>query len=236
MPLWTMNDDFNESVLRLRNGEVRELPIDSPFNELDPNGEILRQFSLSDLNRATQDLQFQYNFPLCRHVSINTRKELVICTNPAGQYTQHEGHGRCARHEMTLIKPRSPYVSKLVGYTDIQELFESFSNREKKLNDLTEEINIARTMLGMQLKRLEKGKSGQNDDAFRNILAALESVRRLGETMAKIGLAESNGVTYKAIEAFLWQITEILNQEIADPDQRIRILDRVATECVFVEN
>jgi hypothetical protein len=207
------------------------LPIDSPFHSLEDR--VLNLYSVEVIERNLTDLQFQYSYKICGNVSLDDKKQLSICTNKAGAQTPHEGTGRCNRHDGQLFKARSPYTRHLRQYDSLQEVFESFENREKKLNDLSEEINLGRMALSYQLSLLEKGKMGKNDMTFKNIILGLEMIRKLGGEIAKIQQAESSGITLQSVTSFLFQVSEIMNQEIPSQDMRIRVLDRIATECNF---
>lgn len=207
------------------------LPVDSPMYNLDEK--IYNLVSKEALERKIEDLTFQYAYPLCMHIWVNNKQKVEICTNKAGLFTSHEGKGRCAKHEGMNFETRSPYVQHLRGYSTLQEIFEQFENREKRLQDLSEEVSVARTILSMQLKRFEKGKNATNDAVFDKVLNALEVIRRIVDTISKVQHSEAVGITLQSITAFLWQISEILNQEVQDPRHRIRILDRIALETSF---
>lgn len=204
------------------------LPLDSPLVGLDE--QVIAQVGYDNLKRALDDLAFQYVYPLCSHVSLDERKQLKVCCNAAGLQTAHPGVGRCYAHDRQLIRPRSPYAQYLAGHSDLQSVFETFQNRERKLNDLSDELSIARSMLALQVRQFETGKSGRNDEAFRNTILSLEMIRKIVDTIAKVQLTESSGITLPAITAFLWQVADILQQELVDSGTRIRILDRIATE------
>lgn len=223
-----MSDSSDELVLVGQN-----LPIDSPLVNVDER--ILQQYSLAELRQGLDDTQFSYQYVICGHISTDDQRKLRICTSPAGYQTSHSGRGRCLTHDSLRIRARSPYTGMLQQCTELQQLFEAFQTRERKLNDLSDELNVARTVLGMMLREFETGKRGKNEDTFKNVVLALEQIRRIAHSMANIQQAESSGVTLQAITAFLWQVSEVLNQELVDPGLRIRVLDRISTECTFVE-
>jgi hypothetical protein len=208
------------------------LPIDSPFFSLEDH--ILKLHSVETLEKCLEDLQFQIAYKICGHISLDDKKGIVVCSNKAGGGTGHENTGRCYQHDKLSYKARSPYTRHLKQFETLQEIFETFENREKKLNDLSEEISIGRMALAHQLSLLEKGKFGKNDMLFKNIILALEMIRKIAESIAKIQQAESSGITTQSITSFLYQVSEILNQEIVDKNSLTRILDRVATECSFL--
>src|SRR6266853_5453869 len=209
------------------------LPIDSPLSSVEDR--ILKLHSWDVLERSVDDLQFQFAYKICGHLSLDQQKKLVVCSNKAGLNTKHESIGRCYLHDAQVYKARSPYTRHLRQFDTLQEIFEEFENREKKLNDLSEEISIARSALSPQLSYFEKGKFGKNDMVFKNVVLALEMIRKIAESIAKIQQAESSGITLQSITSFLYQISEILNQEIVDSNLRIRILDRCASECSFIQ-
>lgn len=210
------------------------LPVDSPFHTI--SSSILEKFPLHELKIAHENTQFAYAYEICGAVSLDNDKRPVFCTRKAGLDTEHEGRGRCYRHEQALATYRSPYIRELRGYANLQEIYSDFLNREKKLNDLSEEISIARTMLSHQLAKFDSSQKGyKNDETFRNILPCLEMIRKIAESVSKIQQQESLGITETSITGFLWQISEILSQEITSDTITVRILERIASECKFTE-
>jgi hypothetical protein len=209
------------------------LPVDSPFFSLEER--ILKLYSVEQLEIALEDLQFQIAYKICGHVSLGSKNEVVVCTNAAGSSTKHQGVGRCHSHDKAIYRPRSPYTAHLKSFSSLQEVFEQFQNREKKLNDISDEMGIARTALSYQLGLLKEKRDGYNNEIFKNIILCLEMVRKIAESIAKIQQAESSGITLQSVTSFLYQVSEILNQEIVSKDVLTRILDRVSTECSFLQ-
>lgn len=207
------------------------LPIDSPLFQVEER--ILQEYSLDTLENGILDLQFQYSYKICGAITLD-KKKLNICSNKAGVNTQHEGVARCYLHDKVIYQPRSPYTKYLRHFDTLQEVFEEFQNREKSL-DLGEEVSIAKTALAYQLTLMQKGRNGNNDFVFKNIILALEMVRKIQESISKIKQAESAGITLQSITSYLYQVSEIISQEIADGNIRNRILDRVATEATFFQ-
>lgn len=212
----------------------RPLPCDSPLNgPVDPR--LLQLFGLETLERALEDTQFQIQYTVCGHLSLSFEKQIVVCTVPAGNQTKHDGVGRCSRHDNTTLRARSPYTTALRQYQTLEEIFETFSQRERRLNDLSDEITIARTALHLQLSYIEKDRRSANEDRIKNVMLCLEQIRRTAHSMALIQQTESQGITEPAIRGFLWQIAQIIEEEVVEPATRVRIMDRIATEARFSE-
>ncbi len=210
-----------------------ELPIESPLDSIEAR--ILALYPKTELARYLEDVQFQFDFVICGFYSLSKDKTVQICTNAAGLNTNHKGTGRCQVHEMPELEVRSVYSKQLRDYSSLQEIFEEFSNRKNSIKGLDEEITLARTILGQLLSTLKTNQGdAKRQDTFRLIMQVLDSIRKTAESIANIEEKQSKGLTMDSISAFLWQLQRILDEEIIDNAQKIRIFDRISTECSFI--
>jgi hypothetical protein len=212
---------------------AKELPIDSPLNQLD--NRVLSRYSMEGLTLALENLQFQHTYLICGHCSLNNDGSLQICNISAGSGTSHEGQGRCQQHDSPFLKAQSPYIRQLSQYRTLQELFAEFEGIQGSVKDLKQELSIARTVLAAKLRQLDGSVNPvRNNEHYRDILFTLESIRKVAKSMADIEQAESQGITVNSINGYLWQMQNILNEEITDNNTLVRIFDRIATECKFI--
>lgn len=235
-PLEASTDDVlppgNTLILQDKN-----LPIDSPLNYVTPD--VLAVYTMEQLEVELTQVSFAHAYPVCGHITLDRRRSngLLICSDAAGDGTDHPGRGRCAKHEFgQSISPRSPYVDYLKQFDSLQMIFERFQNRDKAIKDLSDEMNIARSALAYNCQRLEKDKtkSYKNGELLDKMMMNLEIIRKIAKTMADIQQTEAQGITPESVDAFVWQVQRILDQEIPSPQQKVRIFDRIATECGFL--
>jgi hypothetical protein len=217
----------------LSNGE---LPIQGQLH-LEPA--VLKKYKPEAIVKAVENFSFKYGYSICGHCTLDKEDRLLICTNAAGLHTQTPGKGRCYNHIyagdiIPLAAPQTPYSRELQGYTSLQQIFEEFQNRGKEAKQLDEELAMTRTVLAAQLKNLNPDKPGRNEDTYRMILLVLEQIRRIADTMSKISASQSQGITIDSITAFLWQLQAIMGEEIHDPMVKLRLFDRISTECSFL--
>ena len=214
----------------------RNLPIDSPLSTV--GNDVLKLYSMDELDAELTSLSFQYSYPICGNIIVDRKRPsgISICCEPAGQSTSHVGTGRCLRHETQLIlAPRSPYTEYLSKFDTLQQIFERFQSRDRAIKDLSEEMNLARTALAFQVTRLQKDKDAKNDAVFDKVILSLEMIRKIAKSMADIQQTEAAGITMESIDAMLWAIQRIMDEEISDVTVRLRIFDRIATEVGFVQ-
>lgn len=215
---------------------MSSLPVESSVVQADPM--VLEKYPIGELTKLVENEQFRYAYLICGHLSIGRDQSLQICTREAGQDTSHRGSGRCCRHEPAAlsIQPRSSYTQFLLGNSTLQSIFEEFLQRSGRVKDLTEELAIARTVLSATLQDLKSSsKRYEKQEVFRDVVVSLELIRKIAKSMADIQQAESAGITLDSVTSFLWQIQKIVEEELVDPETRIRIFDRIATECKFFE-
>lgn len=221
-------------VPELVDSPPEELPIHSPVKITSPA--VLAKYSEPDLERLIENVQFQHAYPICGHCGLGRAGDLHVCCNKAGLNTKHEGVGRCQQHETEIFassRAISPYTRHLREYSTLQEIFQEFDQRTSEMRELRQEISLARTVLSAQLQMLKRDRPGRNDELYKNILLYLEQIRRLVESVAKVEALQAQGITMEGINAFLWQVQRILDEEIVDPSLKVRIFDRIATEANF---
>lgn len=218
-----------------RYAQSLQLPANSPVGTA--SQEIKGLHSELSLMEAVDAAQFGSAYPLCAHLSLSPEKKLVICRRRAGLNTKHENLGRCFIHdpEGAFVEPASPYARQLSHHSTLQELFQDMEGSKDQFRSLNQELTMARTILGAQLKQLnQSGRwTARNNDVMANIMQCLEIVRKLSESSAKINAVGSQQLTIDSVTAFLWQIQQIIEQEVSDPHARLRIFDRAATEAKF---
>lgn len=207
-----------------------DLPINSPLVNLP--APLLQKYDITDLGRQLEDLQLQYNFQICGHVSQDREGNAVFCCVPAGTDTSHPGYGRCARH--AGVPALSPYARYLRGHPTLQAVFTEFMERQQSFRQLDAELALARSVLTALLRELQVNSRARNTETFGQILLYLEQIRKLSESMSKIQQMQAQGITVESISAFLWQVQTIIDQELVDTTAKARIFDRIATECEFV--
>ena len=215
--------------------QLLQLPAFSPVATA--STEVRSAYPETVLMEAVDAAQFTSTYPICGHLSLSPEKRLVVCRRRAGLNTKHESLGRCFVHdpEGAHMEPVSPYARQLRHYSTLQELFSDMESSKEQFRSLNQELTMARTVLAAQLKQLNSSAryTARNQDVMSNIMGCLEVIRKLAESAAKIQTLGSQQVTIDSITAFLWQVQQIIEQEVVDAHTRLRIFDRISTEVKF---
>lgn len=212
-----------------------KLPAYSPVATAD--SEVRNLFRDSVLAQALDAVQLTCVYPICGHLSLTPDKKLHVCRRKAGLNTTHEMVGRCFIHDPdgSFIEPASPFARHLSHIPSLQHLLADMQSSKSQFTALNQELAMGRTVLAAYLKKLNSSGryTNRNQDTLANIMMALELIRKLAESAAKIQTLGSQQLTLDSVTQFLWKVQQIIEQEVLDPHTRLRIFDRIATEIQF---
>jgi len=195
---------------------------------------ILALHSKEKLAKILEEISFTYAYRICGHFSIDKENVLKCCTLKAGQHTNHENQGKCYLHDNPGTILSSPYTKHLKGLGSLQESFSDFEARQSEMKQIYQEMALARAILSEYLSQLKVGKTGKNDELFKNIFYYIDLLRKMAETISKINTNVAQSITLDSITAFLWSVQKIIEDEVLDQTVRCRIFDKIANQASFV--
>lgn len=197
------------------------------------------------IDDAVARVQAEYTYPICGFAKISQHdfKSLDICKLRAGRGTKHQNSGKCSYHGGNSGAPikHGLYSKYLSNFPTLQDMFEDFRERNQDQKDLSEEINLLRTVLGRILdemqdpatmaedvdKALERAKQVR---AIGHILEITEQIRKLVESKHEIEETNKIVLTFESFSALLWQFQNIITQEVDNKDAQGKIFDRFSNE------
>ena len=210
----------------------------------DEDAKLHNLYTKEQIDAAIAEAQKNYNYKICGNVRLSEDgKTLSICRIRAtgggnGLANNCRWHG--TGNKKARVK-KELFSENLSKYATLQDLYASFNEDKTQIKDLSNEINLLRSIMTTKMQELKELTPDDNDEARRKqnsvvnqILNVLDQLRKLISTQQSVDESQKYAITWESLNAFCWAVQKVIEQEVESKQTQAKVFSRIATEVRLV--